>query len=317
MLSRPITHINNGIRWMASYCTDSDGFQYVVVVAKDGYVYQVNWHPSELAPGYYPFADRLGESFGKSMVTIAGFCTPDDNNHHAVVGTKYVDANINEGKLHEFYYKLGELPNRSTEIGYNISGFQAHCGMASFYSPGDHFRHVVIIDSMGKLEDITWLSALHPVHHTIPVPFQVSQIASISGFLSHDDGNPNTRHIIVALKTGEVYDIDYPDEDHVPRTVGQNYVRTRFGEPVQNVTAFFSSDTNYRHIVVLTQANLLKDHAYDAQGGNLTRTLLTTSSPLANVADITSFYNDYDHLRHVLYATHDGDLVEITYTSQG
>src|SRR5207244_2969033 len=116
------------------------------------------------------------------MVTIAGFFTPDDKSHHAVVGTS-------DGKLHELYYKLGESPSKA-DLPSDISGFQARCGMASFYSPYDYLRHVVIIDRMGKLEDITWRSALHPENHTITIPLSANQIASISGFVSHDE-NPN------------------------------------------------------------------------------------------------------------------------------
>jgi len=313
MVSGPnyITSINNGIRFIAGYYTDYNNLQHVIVAAKDGYVYEVHWDPNELASGYHPPADRLDGHFGDSLVTIAGFFTPDDNYHHAIVGT-------NDGKPHELYYNLGESPNRN-DMRYQISSFDPKKGMASFYSPVDNLRHVVIVDRMGNPVDITW-NAHHPPNGIgITIPPTDSQVASISGFLS-DDANPNTRHIIVARNdTGQVYDIDYPDEQHIPRSIlGQDdvYVRTTFNERVQNVTAFFSSDTNYRHIVVLTQANLLEDHAYDTYGGNMRSTQLT-SSALAHVADITSFYNTYDQLRHVVYAIDDGSLYEITYTSQG
>jgi hypothetical protein len=316
MLSGPcyITNINNGIRFIAGY-TEDDGMQHVIAAGEDGYVYHAYWYPSEL-----PFVavQPLGEQvhFGNGMLTIAGFFTSDDQNHHAVVGTS-------DGILHEFYYKLSELPHvpPGTDLPYSISGFDPKRGMASFYSPSDRLRHVVIVDSMGKPEDITWITARYPDHHPIPIPFQGSQIASISGFISKDE-NPNTRHIIVARNdTAQIYDIDYPG--HVPSTVGQNYVRTSFSESVLNVTAFFSSDINYRHIVVLNKKNgniWLQDHAYDTYGGNLRSTQLTSpalADVLANVADITSFYNDHDHLCHVFFATNRGSLFEITYTSQG
>jgi hypothetical protein len=317
MLSGPnyITSINHGIKGIAGYYTDDDSWQHVIAAAEDGYVYEVHWDPNELAPGYQPSAEKLEGHFGDSpVVTIAGFFTPDDKYHHAVACTK-------DGKVHEIYYKLDELPHTNTTVlPYPpISSFDPSKGMASFYSPGDDLRHVVIVDGMGNPVDITW-KGHHPTNGIgITIPPTDSQVASISGFLSND-ANPNTRHIIVARNdTGQIYDIAYADEQHVPRDIrGQDhvYVKTTFHEQVRNVTAFFSSDTNYRHIVVFTQANLLKDHAYDANGGNLRSTQLT-SSALANVADITSFYNAHDQLRHVLYATYDGSLYEITYTSQG
>lgn len=306
MLSGPnlVTSVHTRIFALAGYYTDYDSLQHVIAAAEDGYVYQVTWDPSELAPGYPP-VDRLWHF--DNIATIAGFFTPDDNYYHAV-------ATTNDEKLHELWYKPGESPHKN-DLPYDIRGFHPHKGMASFYSPCDDLRHVVLVDHNGHPVDITW-NAHHPTKGVpITIPPTDSQIASISGFLSKDE-NPNTRHIIVARNdTGQIYDIAYPDENHV----GPNYVRTSFNEPVQNVTAFFSSDTNHRHIVVLTQANFLKDLAYPTyyvSGGN-TRSTQLTSSALANVADITSFYSAHDQLRHVVYATHDGSLYEITYTSQG
>jgi hypothetical protein len=305
--------IHTSIFAIAGYYTDYDGLQHVIVAEKDGNVYEVHWDASELAPGYHPPAQRLGY-FGNSLVTIAGFFTLDDNYHHAVAGT-------DDGKLHQLYYKLNETPNRNDLDYPPISSFDPSKGMASFYSLGDNLSHVVIVDRMGNPVDITWNAHHPPNGKGITIPPTDSQVASISGFLATDD---TSRHIIVARNdTGQIYDIAYPDEQHIPQSIlGQDnvYVKTTFNEPVKNVTAFFSSDTNHRHIVVLTKENRLKDHAYDRYGGNFRSTLLTssTSSPLPNnVADITSFYNAHDQLRHVLYATQDGSLYEITYTSQG
>ena len=306
MLSGPnfVTSLNTPIFAIAGYYTDYDGMQHVIAAAKDGNVYQVGWISSELEP-YHPPADKLGHF--DNITTIAGFFTPDDNYHHAVAST-------GDGKLHELWFKPGESPHK-TDLPYNISGFHASKGMASFYSPCDNLRHVVLVDRNGRPVDITWKANSPTNGVPIAVPPTDSQIASLSGFLSRDE-NPNNRHIIVARNdTGQIYDIAYPDENHVD----QNCIMTSFHEPVQNVTAFFSSDTNYRHIVVLTQVNFLKDLAYPpsyVSGGALGGTQLT-SSALANVADITSFYTPHDRLRHVVYATRDGNLYEITYMSQG
>lgn len=295
---------------IAGYYTDYDDLQHVVAAANNGDVYEVHWDPMTLDPSEvvhgYPPVGRLWH-FESRLQTIAGFFTPDDNYHHVV-------ATTSDGKLQELYYKPGESPHK-TDLPYNISGFHLEKGMASFYSPCDDLRHVVLIDRNGHPVDITWKPNSPTNGKTITIPPTDSQIASISGFLSKDE-NPNTRHIIVAQNdTGQIYDIAYPYGNNV----GQNYVRTSFNEAVQNVTAFFSSDTNYRHIVVLTRANFLKDLAYPTYyvpGGNMRSTQLT-SSALANVADITSFYSAHDQLRHVVYATKDGNLYEITYTSQG
>lgn len=305
--------INTSIFAIAGYYVDNDeNLQHVIAAEKDGNVYEVHWDASGLALGYHPAAKRLGY-FGNSLVAIAGFFTPDDNYHHAVGIT-------NDRTLHELYFRVGEAPNRRDPL-YHINSLDPNKGAASFYSPGDNLRHVVLVDSLGNPIDISWNAEQAPRDDRITIPPNDSQVASISGFLSSYDANPNTRHIIVARNdTGQIYDIDYPDQQNIPQDIrGQDnvYVKTTFNERVKNVTAFFSSDNKYRHIVVLNQANLLKDHAYEKDGGNLRSTQLTSSALANNVADITSFYNAHDHLRHVLYATQDGNLYEITYTSQG
>jgi hypothetical protein len=314
--SNPVTSIGESILGIAGYYTDYDNLQHVIVAAEHGNVYEVKWDPIALEHGHHPHPTKLGY-FGDSLATIAGFFTPDDNYHHAVVGT-------DDGKLHELWFKPSELPPHTkvlpdTISGYDPSKFDPFKGMASFYSTCDNLRHVVVVENNGHPVDITWKGGNPTNGRSITIPPNDSQIASISGFLSYDE-NPNTRHIIVARNdTGQVYDIDYPDEEHIPHDIrGQDnvYVKATFGEPVKNVTAFFSSDTHYRHIVVLTQENFLKYHAYHPYGGGTDEGIPLTSA-LTNVRDITSFYNARDQLNHVTYATKDGSLHEITYTSQG
>jgi hypothetical protein len=307
-----ITTFPTSIFGIAGYYTDYDRMQHVIAAAKNGDVYQVIWDPSELAPGYPP-VERFGHF--DNMVTIAGFFTPDDNNYHSVVITRAINT-ANDYKLQEIWYKLAELPRTNTSVlPYQISNnFDPYKGMAGFYSSCDDLRHLVIVDSHGNPVDITWNSQSSPNGKTIIIPPTIDQVASISSFLSRDE-NPNTRHIIVARKdTGEIYDIDYSYKKPVPPPVGQNNVRTSFGELVKNVTAFFGSDTNDRHIVVLTKQNWLKDHAYSTYGANRPPIQLVQND---NIVDITSFYSARDQLCHVLYVTIDGNLHEITYTSQG
>jgi hypothetical protein len=292
------TSIGNSVWGIAGYYADYDGLQHVVVAAKDGNVYEAHWS-QEVAPT----VGSLGD-LGTSLVDIAAFFTLDDNFHHAVGVT-------NDGTLHELYYNLGQAPTRRNL--YHISSFDASKGAAGFYSPGDTLLHVVIVDAMGNPVDISWNGQQQPTGNRITIPPTDTQVASISSFVSVDG---NACHIVVAGKDGRIYDIDYPDEAHIPQTVDQGYVRTSFNEPVKNVTAFFSADNNYRHVVVLTQSNLLRSNAYDIQG-NQVSTPLPFSTLLSDVADFTSCYSAFDGLRHVIFATHGGDLYEITYTSQG
>jgi hypothetical protein len=186
-------------------------------------------------------------------------------------------------------------------------------GAAGFYSPGDTLRHVVLVDTMGNPIDISWNGQQPPRASKITISPTDTQVASISSFVSVDG---NACHIIVEGRDWRIYDIDFADEAHIPQTVDQSYVRTSFNEPVKNVTAFFSADNNYRHVVVLTQSDLLQGNAYDIQV-NQVGIPLPFSTLLSDVQDFTSCYSSFDDLRHVILATHGGDLYEITYTSQG
>ena len=315
MVSVPkyVTRISGDILGIAGYYTNFydnpnhyDPTQHVIVAAKDGNVYEVHWN-QQVPP---TIVGSIGY-FGTNLVNIAGFYSPDDKYQHAVTVT-VTNTVTNEGTLHEIYFMLPNTFHTRDHL-YPVGRFDPNKGAASFFSPGDNLRHVVIVDRNGNPVDITWNAQQQPHGVGITIPPNDSQIASISGFLDTDD---NSRHIIVACKDarGEVYDINYPDEHHVPSSVGSSSVITSFNEPLQNVTAFFTPDTNYRHIVVFTQAHLLKDHSYDKQGNTRNTTLM--ASALSNVADITSYYTA-DGLRHVIIAYHDGHLDEITYTSQG
>jgi len=315
MVSVPkyVTRISGDILGIAGYYTNFydnpnhyDPTQHVIVAAKDGNVYEVHWN-QQMSP---TIVGSIGY-FGTNLVNIAGFYSPDDKYQHAVTVT-VTNTVTNEGTLHEIYFMLPNTFHTRDHL-YPVGRFDPNKGAASFFSPGDNLRHVVIVDRNGNPVDITWNPHQQPHGVGITIPPNDSQIASISGFLATDD---NSRHIIVACNDarGEVYDINYPDEHHVPSSVDPSSVITSFNEPLQNVTAFFTPDTNYRHIVVFTQAHLLKDHSYDKQGNTRNTTLM--ASALSNVADITSYYTA-DGLRHVIIAYHDGHLDEITYTSQG
>jgi hypothetical protein len=307
MISGPDFKINvgNSILGIAGYYTDFDGLQHVIVAANDGNVYEVYWNQR------FPPVQRTLTDLGTSLVDIAGFFTDDDEFNHAVGITS-------DGTLHELYFKSNGLPNRN-DLPHNLinsNNFDPKKGAAGFYSPGDSLRHVVIVEKDGHLVDITWSQQQSPNRKEITIQPPGGPIASISGFgYSSTDGN--TCHISVAFEDqyGSIYDIDYPDEAHLPQTIGQDHLKTSFGEPVQNVTAFFSRDNNYRHNVVLTKSNLLKDNAYDIQG-NSTGIVLASSSQF-DLQDMTSYYTTDDYLRHVILATKDGSLYEITYTSQG
>jgi hypothetical protein len=76
---------------------------------------------------------------------------------------------------------------------------------------------------------------------------------------------------------------------------------TSFSPPPINVAAFVSPDTQYRHVIVLDSNGDLFDYSYLPEQ----RSTLTYLARFSNVADIVGYYSDYDHMRHVIVATHD------------
>jgi hypothetical protein len=317
-----VTQLNINVLGIAGYYTEQDRTQHVIVASTSGDVSEVHWSPSPS-----PATVTRMANYGTHLAAIGGFCSPrpplDDGFQHAIPAT--ADPATAEGTLRELYFQSPQAPQVRDPLSL-VHSFAPAKGLAGFSSPSDGepfdhpfdqpLRHVVVVNQSGNLLLITWDAHHQPTIKQIVIPPTVDQIASISGFLASE------RHIIVARSdNGDIYDIHFPNLHRVPPFVDQHAVLISFKESVRNVTAFFNSDTNYRHVVVLTDTNLLRDHAYNTVGsydtvGSQSDTLLT-QSPLSNVADITSYYTAYDHLRHVIFATYDGDLFEITYGSQG
>ncbi|GAC1655115.1 MAG: hypothetical protein NVS4B12_27460 [Ktedonobacteraceae bacterium] len=300
-LSQPATiaHINGNILGISGYYADNTSTQHVLVATHDGNLYEVHWNQT-----VRPTVSNSIAHFNV-LSSITGFYSLDDSFEHAIASTE-------DGTLHELYFTQPSSVQRRDPLIHLNSVFPAN-GMASFHSPDDNLRHVIIANRNGNPLDITYNAQQTPSALESKTSVTNADIASFSGFFAPID---NSRHIIMALKNGDVYDIDYPDQHHVPATVGQNFLRVRFNEQVVNVTAFFSSDTNFCHIVVLTAGGILRDYSYNLSTGEQRNTQLT-SGALTNIADITSYYTAYDGFRHAVFATTDGNLHEITYTSAG
>jgi hypothetical protein len=293
-------HIPGDILGIAGYYTADDSTQHVIAATTDGNLYEVHWNQN------VPPTAPLGFAHFHVPICVSGFYSPDDKSQHAIVATS-------DTTLHEVYFQQANAPHHRDHF-IHLDSLYGRNGMAGFYSPGDNFRHVVTVDTFGNLQDVTFNAQQPPTVTHITTPFTNTDIASLSGFLATND---SSRHIIFALTnaTGDVYDISFPDQSHVPSSTGSNPPRTQFNQALVNVTAYFSPDTNYSHIVALTTGGILYDHAYNIVGDK--RSTQLTSTPISNVADITSYYSAYDNIRHVIFATTDGNLHEITYTSQG
>jgi hypothetical protein len=90
------------------------------------------------------------------------------------------------------------------------------------------------------------------------------------------------------------------------------------GGQIASISGFLSRDENpnNRHIVFAqNKTGEIYDTAYPNEDKVGQHYVKTMSPALANIADITSFYSARDQLCHMVYATRDGNLYEITYKS--
>jgi hypothetical protein len=303
-----IAQISGGIYGVAGYYEqhdeypDNDGTQHVVVATTDGTLYEIHWNQYTAVTS----PQRLGQF--SEIASLGGFYTPypDDEFQHVIVAT-------HDGSLQELYFKdphhvqlhtPSPLFHLNTTLGPGV-------GMAAFFSSDDGVRHATVGGADNILHEVVWGGQGHvnPSAHDLATQFTMSDVAAIAGFF---DLSVHSRDVIVAMEGGNVYDVHYggailgggqPTTDLV----------THFSPTLVNVAAFVSTDTNYRHVVVLDASGQVYDYSYTPQHV-FGRTWLYA---LGNVIDMAAYFSVYDRMRHVILATGDGKIHEVYYGQLG
>jgi hypothetical protein len=181
-----------------------------------------------------------------------------------------------------------------------------HIGQAGFYSPVvNGLRHVTVGGADSILHQVAWSASITPFEGNLATQFHLQDVAAIAGFYAQDDRSSN---VIVAMQGGDVFDV------YSSGAGGSTTDRvTTFSHRLINVAAFVSTDTLYRHVIVLDSNGQLYDYSYTPQ-------YVFGQTPhvnIANVADIVGYYSAYVHMRHVIVATHDGNIHEVYYGQLG
>ena len=183
--------------------------------------------------------------------------------------------------------------------------------MAAFYTSDDGLRHATVGSKEVNtdyilLHEIVWNAQVNPSTRNLA---QFRLVAAIAGFF---DLSVHSRDVIVALQGGDVIDVYYSGGILAGGPITTDRVTT-FSPTLKNVAAFVSSDTHYRHVIVLDDRGQVYDYSY-TPAQVFGRTPLIS---LGNVIDIAGYYSAYDQMRHVILATGDGNIHEVDYGHLG
>jgi hypothetical protein len=237
--------------------------------------------------------------------SLAGFFTSDDNFQHVVVET--------DGTwLHERYFTdpSNVHSNDLLRIG---SGAGPHIGMAGSYSSEDGLRHVAVGSDESNLYEVVWSAQVEREVRILATQFTLADVAAIAGFF---DPSAHSQDVIVALKGGEVYDVNYGGGFWAGGSMRTDLVTTS-PSPLKNVAAFVSPDGGVRHVILLDVHGQVSDYSYSLSSGQVFGTT-TLIPPLRDVVDMAAYYSAYDRKNHVILATNDatgnGHIHEVYYS---
>lgn len=304
VISQISDQIPGQIHGVAGYYSDNDSTQHVVVAMNDGShggrgtLYEIHWNRNTQVTHTVTNTQLLWQF--STIHSLSGFFTSDDKFQHVIVATE-------DGELHELYFKVPQPQNvrdRSPLLEYTIPP-GPHIGQAGFYTSDDMLRHAIVGGADSFLHEVVWNAQVTPTENILATQFMLQDVAAIAGFF---DLWVHSRDVIVAMKGGSVFDVHYSGGILAGGQITTDLVTT-FSPPLVNVAAFISPDTGSRHVIVLDSNGQLYDYSYTPQQvfG------LTPLVSIANVADIVGYYSDYDHMRHVIVATHDRNIHEVYY----
>jgi hypothetical protein len=164
----------------------------------------------------------------------------------------------------------------------------------AFYTPDDHFRHVITGQEDGTLTEVFF----NPNEGTGEAHIgTLGGIVDVAGFYSADD---HFRHAIVAQQDGSITEVFFhPTLGHGQTQIGQF-------PGVVAIAAFYSGDDHYRHVIVAQQDGSLSELFYHPQFG-IGAALL---GRFEGISDVGAFYSQDDHYRHAIVLAN-GDVSEV------
>jgi hypothetical protein len=294
-----ISHISDHIYGIAGYYSENDSTQHVVIAINNdnhggtGTLYEIHWNRN--TPPTHP--QQLWQ-FSK-IHSLSGFFTSDDNFQHVIVATE-------DGWLHELYFKDPQNVRTRSPLFQDTITPGPHIGQAGFYSAAINGLRVVTVGGADSiLHRVAWSASIDAFEGNLATQFHLRDVAAIAGFYAQDDRSGN---VIVAMQGGDVFDV------YSSGAGGSTTDRlTTFSHRLVNVAAFVSTDTWYRHVIVLDSNGQLYDYSY-TPGHVFGQTPLVS---IAYVTDIAGYYSAYDQMRHVIVATRDGNIHEVYYGRLG
>jgi len=281
-----ISHISGEIYGVAGYYSENDSTQHVVVATNDGTLYEIHWNRN--IPPTPP--QRLAQFGG--IHSLAGFYTSDDGFQHVIVFTE-------DGRLHELYFKTPQEVNRRSPLfQLPTTATPNHVGMAGYYDSLDKYRNVTVGCADDTLYEVFWNAQVAPSTGRT-TQFTLHDVAAIAGFF---DPNGNSWNVFVAMKGGDVYDVE--------SSLGGRDTRLLFTSStrLKNVAAFVNTATQIRQVILQDVNSQVAVYTYSPE--QVREAPLVT---LGNVVDIAAYFSEYDSMCHVILATTDGNIHEVYY----
>jgi hypothetical protein len=293
-----ISHISDPIYGVTGYYSDNDSTQHVVVATTNGSLYEIHWNRNSAPTPPQWLAQFPG------LASLGGFYTSDDNLQHVIVA-------IEDGQLYELYFSTPQQGPASRSLVHLHTTLGPSIGMAAFYTSEDRLRHATVGSKEVNtdyilLHEIVWNAQVNPSTRNLG---QFRLVAAIAGFF---DLTVHTRDVIVAMQGGDVFDVYYGGGILAGEEITTKQVTT-FPSALKNVATFVSSDTGYRHVIVLDDSGRLYDYSYTPEQVFGQTELFS----LGNVIDMAAYYSAYDKMRHVILATDDGNIHEVYYGQLG
>ncbi len=235
---------------------------------------------------------------------VGGFFSSDDNFRHALVA----DSN---GNLTELFWNRQMAQGQTVLTNFDPLASSV-VGVAGFFSTDDNYRHACVGIDDGNVWEVFY-NPQQGLGRTVLANFNptVSHITGVGGFFSNDD---NFRHCIVATDDGNVTEIFFNPQQGQGQTVLTNF------DPavsrIVSIAGFFTSDDNFRHVIVGTDDGNVWEVFYNPQQG-LGRTVLSNFDPaVSHIVGIGGFFSNDDNFRHAIVATDDGNVTEIFFNPQ-
>ena len=264
-------------------------------VSADGYQHAIAAAGGEVGEWYWQGSGQVGSGdlnrFSQRVVALAGYSTTD-NYQHVIAAT---DA----GDLIEMYWQGGDSPRQST-----LMHFDSRIIAIAGYASADGYQHVIVGTGDGLITEVYWQSGTPARSSLSHVPLNLVDVAGYEA-----DG---VHHVVTASSDGTLMELTWSGGSPAS-TAPFALVASHSWSRLLGVAAYQSAGE--RHVIVaLSNGTIREFHARTAAvGQEPTQILHTDLSIMPGIMPMIDAYAEPSGDQHVIVATTDGAINEITW----